>query len=123
MLADATQYQETLRESPWNVVFIDNFTLNELVRVITSILSRQRRDFKPRLGVNKAWGRGKLTYLYADLIDVLRLRSFEVVDATSILAEAFDKPYEDEIAVIRWISEASSKAGLLHHTLKPSPAG
>ncbi len=108
VLVDPTLYYEALEESHGSVVLVENFVLSELVEKIVSLLPK--RGSKVKLGVNKAWGRAKLTFLYADLLDALRFRSIEVVDATPMLEEVFDKPYEEEIAIIEWISEVCSKA-------------
>ena len=111
VLVDPSLQHEALREGSWggvDVVVVENFCLSELVRRVESLLPR--RGSVVRLGVNKAWGRGRLTFLYADLLDALRSRSVEVVDATPVLAEVFDKPYEEELSVIRWVSEAASRA-------------
>ncbi len=108
VLADAALYHEAARESPWRVVLVENFGLDQLVKEISSLLGRDVS--RMRLGVNKMWGRARLTYLYMDLLDALRSRGIEVVDATPMLTEVFDKPYEEEISIIKWISEATSKA-------------
>jgi len=107
VLADVALYREALRETPWKVVLIRNFGLDQLVKEILSILGNASRI---RLGINKVWGRGRLTYLYMDLLDALRSKSVEIVDATPMLVEVFDKPYEEEVAIIKWISDVASKA-------------
>ena len=61
-IADIALYHEARRESPWNVVLIENFTLDELAKKILSMLSKDRSKIK--LGVNKSWGRNKLSFLY-----------------------------------------------------------
>ncbi len=108
VIADVTLYGEAQRESPWDVVLVEDFSLGGLASKVLSLLPR--RGSGVRLGVNKVWGRGRLTYLYANLLEALRSRSVEVVDATPLLAEVFDKPYDEELVVVRWLSEASSRA-------------
>ncbi len=111
VIVDSSLRHEALREGSWggvDVVVVENFCLSELVRKLTYLLPRQGSGV--RLGVNKAWGRGKLTFLYADLLEALRSRSVEVVDATPVLVEVFDKPYEEELSIIRWVSDVASKA-------------
>ncbi len=116
VIADATLRYEAERESPWDVVVIENFTLEELIKRISALLPKGHR----RVGVNKVWGRGRVSFLYVDLLDNLRLRGVEVVDATPILEEVFDKPYEDELVIIRWISKVVSKAlEEVYNALKP----
>jgi len=55
-------------------------------------------------------GRSRLTFLYTDLIERLCSQGVEIVDATGILASVFDKPFEEELPIIRWISDIVSKA-------------
>jgi len=118
VVTDISMYNEARRESPWSVVLIDNFTLDELVNKILSILPRYRS--RVRLGVNKSWGRGKLSFLYKDLLEILQRKDIEIVDATHILVEVFDKPYEDELVIIKWISKAASKAlEAVYESLRP----
>jgi len=110
VFADPTLHYEAVNESPWNVVLVENFTLEELAGRVMNVLRGYKADKRSTIGVNKAWGRTKLTLLYADLIDRLRSQGVEVVDATEVLAEVFDKPLEEELPIIRWISDAASKA-------------
>jgi hypothetical protein len=53
------------------------------------------------IGANKAWGRTRLSFLYADLIDALRSHGVRVVDTTVLLAEVFGKPSGEELPIIR----------------------
>ncbi len=118
VFADISLYHEARRESPWSVVLIDNFTLDKLVNKILSLLSGYRP--RVRLGVNKSWGRGKLSFLYRDLLEILQRDDIEIVDATHILVEVFDKPYDDELVIIKWISKAASKAlEAVYESLRP----
>ncbi len=110
VIADPSLYHEAVSESPWNVVLVENFTLEELAGRIMNILREYRAGKRPTIGINKAWGRTKLAFLYADLIDKLRLQGVEVVDATGVLVEVFDKPLEEELPIIRWVSDAASRA-------------
>ena len=110
VIADSTLYHEAINETPWNVVLIENFTLEELAGKIMNMLREYKVGKKPTIGVNKAWGRTRLTFLYADLIDRLRSRGVEVVDTTEVLAEVFDKPLEEELPIIKWVSDIASKA-------------
>ncbi len=118
VLADVALYSEAMQESPWRVVLVENFSLDQLVKVILSILGEGASGM--RLGVDKVWGRGRLTYLYADLLDALQSRSVEIEDATPMLVEVFDKPCEEEIEIVKWISEVASKAlEAAHEYLRP----
>ena len=90
MIADIALYHEAQRESPWNVVLVENFTLDELAKKILSMLSKDRSKIK--LGVNKSWGRNKLSFLYKDLLDVLQRKGVEIVDATHILQRSSTNP-------------------------------
>ncbi len=110
VIADSTLHHEAVNESPWNVVLIKNFTLGELAGRIMNMLRGYKAGKRPTIGVNKAWGRTKLAFLYADLIERLRSQGAEVVDATGVLAEVFDKPLEEELPIIKWISDIASKA-------------
>jgi len=110
VIADPTLYYEAVNESPWNVVLVENFTLEELAGKIMNMLGEYKVGKKLTIGVNKAWGRTKLAFLYADLIDRLRSQGVEVVDATGVLVEVFDKPLGEELPIIKWISDAASKA-------------
>jgi len=108
VFADTTLYHEARRESPWSVIAIEDFTLEEVAKKILSLLPNEHRG--KRLGVNKLWGRNKLSFLYKDLLDTLCFKNIEILDATRILTEVFDKPYKDELIIIEWISRAASKA-------------
>ncbi len=108
IFVDTALYHEAVQESPWKVVLVEDFSLNQLVKEILSILGGDVS--RVRFGVNKMWGRGRLTFLYMDLLDALRSKSIEVVDATPMFVEVFDKPYDEEIAIINWISKVTSKA-------------
>ena len=110
VIADPTLHHEAVNESPWNVVLIENFTLEELAGKIMNMLRKHKAGKKPTIGVNKAWGRTKLAFLYVDLIDRLRSQGVEVIDTTGMLAEIFDKPLEEELPIIKWISDTASKA-------------
>ena len=99
VITDIALYHEVRRESPWNVVLVENFTLDELAKKILSMLSKDRSKIKLR--VNKSWGRNKLSFLYKDLLDVLQRKGVEIVDATHILTVVSDKPYEDELVIIK----------------------
>ena len=110
VVADPTLHHEAVRESPWNVVLVENFTLEELAGRVMNVLRERGKAGKPIIGVNKAWGRTRLTFLYADLIERLRSQGVEVVDATEVLVEVFDEPFEEELPIIKWISNAASKA-------------
>ncbi len=53
-------------------------------------------------------------------MDILRSKSTEILDATRILIEVFDKPYENELIIIKWISRVMSKAlQAVYEYLKP----
>ena len=118
VIADTALYYEAQRESPWYVIAVENFTLDELAKRILSLLPED--SSKTRLGVNKSWGRNKLSFLYRDLLDILRSKGVETVDATHILTEVFDKPYEDELVIIKWISKVASRAlEAVYDGLKP----
>ncbi len=97
-----------LYERSWKVVLVENFSLDQLVKGILSVLGKDVSRIK--LGVNKMWGRSRLTYFYMDLLDMLQSRSIEVVDVTPMLVEVFGKPYDEEITIIKWTSNAASKA-------------
>jgi len=62
-----------------------------------------------------------LSFLYADLVEMLQqARGVEVVDATRILASVFDKPLEEELSVLEWVSSVASKAlDTVEEVLKP----
>ena len=118
VFADVALYYEALQESPWEVVLVENFTLSQLVEKIVSVAGRE--GSRIRLGVNKMWGRGKLTFLYMDLLHALQSKGIEIIDVTHILAEVFSKPYDEEIPMIKWISQVASKAlEAVHEQLKP----
>ena len=107
VLADISLYDEAGAETPWDTILIENLTPGILAERIQSLLPREHPG---RIGVNKAWGRGKLTYLYVDLLETLSAKHLEIVDATPTLAQAFDKPYPEETRIIEWISEVTSNA-------------
>ncbi len=118
VFADIALYDEALNESPWEVVLVENFTLSRLAEKIVSVVEGE--GSRIRLGVNKMWGRGKLTFLYMDLLHVLQSRGIEIIDATHVLTEVFSKPYNEEIPVIDWISQVASKAlETVYEYLKP----
>jgi len=110
VIVDSALYHEAVSESSWNVVLVEDFTLEELAGKIMNMIRGYREAEKPVVGVNKAWGRSRLTFLYADLIERLCSQGVEVVDATEVLADVFDKPFEEELPIIRWISDIASKA-------------
>lgn len=118
VFADVALYYEALQESPWEVVLVENFTLSQLVEKIVSVARRE--GSRIRLGVNKMWGRGKLTFLYMDLLHALQSKGIEIIDATRILAEVFSKPYDEEIPIINRVSQVASKAlEAVYDHLKP----
>lgn len=120
VIADPTLHHEAVNESPWNVVLVENFTLEELAGRIMNMLKECKTAKRPVIGVNKAWGRSKLAFLYADLIYRLRSQGVEVVDATEVLTEVFDKPLEEELPIIKWISSVASQAlWAIEESLKP----
>ena len=43
VFTDATLYYEALNESPWSIVLIENFTLDELTRKLLSLLERYEK--------------------------------------------------------------------------------
>lgn len=63
VLSDPTLYSAALEESPWNVILIKDFTLHRLVDTLLEIL-KECATRKPSIGVNKAWGRTRLSFLY-----------------------------------------------------------
>ncbi|MCE4607747.1 MAG: aminopeptidase P family protein [Caldisphaeraceae archaeon] len=75
-----------------------------------NILRRNKASKRPIIGINKAWRRAKLTFLYIDLIYRLRSQDVGAVDATGVLAQAFDKSFEEGLPIVRWISDEASKA-------------
>ena len=107
VLTDPTLYDEARRESPWSVVLVKDFSLEGLLKALSRISSISKGM---KMGIDKAWGRNKLSYLYADLLETLRVRGVEIVDATPILEEVFDKPFDEELRIVEWISEISSQA-------------
>lgn len=107
---DMNLLAEAVSESPWNVVLVENFTLEELIGRIVNVLREYRETEKPIVGINKAWGRNRLSFLYADLIKRLCSQGVGVVDATEVLVDVFDKSFEEELPIIRWISDTASKA-------------
>lgn len=123
VLTDLTLYYEALSESPWDVVLVENFTLGELAKKILSLLKEREERGVPRrlvIGVNKAWGRTRLSFLYTDLLGVLHSQGVEVTDATELLALVFDKPFEEELKIIKWISDAASQAlQAIEESLRP----
>jgi len=120
VFTDATLYYEALNESPWSIVLIENFTLDELTRKLLSLLERHEKIERLVVGVNKAWGRTKVSFLYADLINALRARGIDLADATELLTYVFDKPFDEELAIVKWISDAASQAlEAVEETLKP----
>jgi len=120
VFADPTLYGEALEESPWDVVLIEDFSLGELIERVLGLLRVLAGNRKLVVGVNKMWGRTSLSFLYADLLEVLHARGVEVVDATRILAGVFNKPFEEELVVLEWISSVTSKAlHAVEEVLKP----
>lgn len=104
VLADPSLYYEAVRESPWEVKLVEDIGPARLADEVLKALPG------PRLGINKVWGRGKLTFLHVDLLEALRSRGVTVTDATPALADVFDKPYEDEVPIIEWLSVTTSRA-------------
>ncbi len=51
VFADTTLYHEAWRESPWSVIAIENFTLEEITKKILSLLPSEYHG--KRLEVNK----------------------------------------------------------------------
>jgi len=120
VLTDPTLYHEALSECPWDVVLVENFTLGELAKKILSLLKEYSQSSKLVIGINKMWGRTRLSFLYVDLLDVLRSRGIGVIDATDLLATVFDKPFEEELPIIEWISDVASQAlETIEQSLKP----
>jgi Xaa-Pro aminopeptidase len=110
VFTDPTLYLEALSESPWNVVLVENFTLGELAKKILGLLREYCKRQKLVIGINKMWGRIRLSFFYADLLEALHSQGIEIIDATNILTMVFDKPFEEELPIIKWISNAASQA-------------
>ena len=110
VITDATLYHVALEESPWNVVLVEDFALEELKRKLLALLGGPKDAQRLVIGVNKAWGRTRTSFLYVDLLEALRSSGIEAIDATDILAQVFDKPFEEEQAIIKWISSVASRA-------------
>ena len=110
VFTDAALYHEALKESPWDIVLVANFTLEELRHRILALLESPKSVQKLAVGINKAWGRTRISFLYVDLLEALRSSGIEVIDATEILAQVFDKPFEEEQVIIKWISSVASQA-------------
>ncbi len=110
---DPTLYLEALNESPWNVVLVENFTLGELAKKMLGLLREHCKRQKPVIGINKMWGRTRLSFLYADLLEALHSKGIEVIDATNLLTIVFDKPFEEELPIIKWISNVASQTRTL----------
>lgn len=89
VIVNPTLYGETLEESPWDVVLVENFSPEELVEKTLELLKECEKNRKLVVGVNKTQGCINLSFLYADLVEMLRTRGVEVVDVTRILASVF----------------------------------
>ncbi len=105
VVVDSAFYPVAVEEAFGDVVLVENFTVEGLLRVILSEVGEDAR-----IGVNCWWGRGKLSFLYAGLLEALRSRSARIVDATPLLARVFDKPLDEELQIVRWLSEVCSRA-------------
>jgi|GEM_PF-1205530 len=107
ILADRTLHDVAVEESLWDVVLIEDFSLECIVNKLKRIMNKWR-DL--RIGVNKSWGRTRISFIYVDVLNALAKEGFRVEDATPILTQVFDKPFSEELEIIEWISKVCSIA-------------
>ncbi len=102
VLADKALYGVALEESPWRVNLIEDYT----VEGVLNALMRCMKCFQEAvIGINKKWGRTNILFTYVDVIKALEKKGFRIRDATPLLMDVFDKPFNEEMRIIEWISK------------------
>ena len=107
VLAGPALYGLAVEESPWRVVLVENLVPAELSRAVMRVVGEGRGL---RLGINKMWGRTKVSFLHIDALEALRSVGVEIVDATPLLEQVFSVLMSEELRIVEWLSRAASRA-------------
>jgi len=93
-------------ETPWEAIESSSADPSSVADAIAALLPTGAT-----IGVNKAWGRTKIGLSNLDLIELLKNRlKANIIDATSVLENVFDKPYNDEMVIVEWLPRTASRA-------------